>query len=158
MRIPQWFLLVLIGLTVSACAGRHTTTVTPMQKKDKYLSCNELMLELNEAEFYRRAAEQHKNPDVKSIIMPLGYISTYMNAEEAAQAANARIEYLNRVYEILRCDLEERRTSPYGDTQTPASLHRMAPGAGQPQRRAPAQNIPGSPLPGNIPANIDDTW
>ncbi len=91
-------------LSVSACAGKSTPKVASLQKKDKNLSCREVELEINEAEFYRKTAENNKNPSVKSLLMPLGYISTYVNAEDAAGAANARIDYLNRIYDILNCD------------------------------------------------------
>ena len=89
---------------LTACAGEKSPKVTSLQKRDKNLSCSEVQLEINEAEFYRKTAEQNKNPKIKSLIMPLGYISTYVDAEEASNAADARIEYLNRIYDILNCD------------------------------------------------------
>lgn len=46
--------------------------------------------------------------------MPLGYVSTYMNAEDAIDAADARVEYLNRIYEILKCDEQEKTASHQG--------------------------------------------
>jgi hypothetical protein len=45
-----------------------------------------------------------KRLGIKSIVMPLGYIDTFMSADEAIQAADARIQYLNRIYDIKRCD------------------------------------------------------
>ncbi len=91
-------------LSLMACAGKDSEKVAAMQKKDKNLTCREVLLEQNEAEFYKSTAQKNKNPDVKSLVMPLGYISTYMNAEEAVGAANARVEYLVRIYEIMGCD------------------------------------------------------
>src|SRR5690348_14591430 len=82
--------LTLLGLC--ACAGKDSVKVSPLQKKDKTMSCSEVMLEINEAEFYRKTAEHNKNPDVKTLLMPLGYISTYMNAKDATDAADARID------------------------------------------------------------------
>lgn len=87
-----------------ACAGKDSEKVAAMQKKDKNLTCREVLLEQNEAEFYKSTAQKNKSPDVKSVLMPLGYISTYMNAEEAVGAANARVDYLARIYEIMGCD------------------------------------------------------
>ena len=97
-------LVIALTLGIAACAGKPSPQVAAMQKKDKFLSCKEILLEINEAEFYRRTAEKNKNPGVSNILMPLGYISTYVNAEEAIKAANARAEYLNRIYEILDCE------------------------------------------------------
>lgn len=104
---------VIIGLLASfiltACAGDKSVKVTSLQKKDKSLSCSEVMLEINESEFYRKTAEKNKNPKAKSILMPLGYISTYVDAEEAVEAADSRITYLNRIYDILDCDNQNSR-------------------------------------------------
>ncbi len=96
------FIFVLTFL--SACSGDKSVKVVSLQKKDKSLSCNEVQLEINEAEFYRNTAENNKSPGIKSLLMPIGYISTYVNADEAAGAAEARVKYLNRIYDILDCD------------------------------------------------------
>lgn len=98
-----------VAVLLSACAGQKSARVASLQKKDKSLSCKEVMLEVNEAEFYRRTAEKNKGPQLKSLLMPLGYISTYVSAQDAIGASDARIEYLNRIYEILDCDNQERR-------------------------------------------------
>ncbi len=102
--LKRYISIIIVGLMLSACAGEESVKVTSLQKKDKNLSCREIRLEINEAEHYRKTAERNKNPKVKSLLMPLGYISTYVNAEEASGAANARIDYLNRIYDILDCD------------------------------------------------------
>ncbi len=93
-------------LALSACAGKESTAIQPLQKKDKQLSCREIQLEINEAEFYQRSAKNNKNPGVETFLMPLGYISTYMSANDAAKSADARINYLNRIYDILNCDAQ----------------------------------------------------
>ena len=87
-----------------ACSGKESEKIAAMQKKDKNLTCREVLLEQNEADFYKTTAEKNKNPDVKTLLMPLGYISTYMSAEDAVSAANARVDYLARVYDIMDCD------------------------------------------------------
>lgn len=108
-------------LLVTACEGDKSPKVQALQKKDKNLSCSEVMLEMNEAEFYRRTAEKNKNPKVKNVLMPLGYVSTYIDAEDAIQSADERIDYLNRIYEILDCDKKPaaRRTSSPGGYYVP---------------------------------------
>ncbi len=104
--------VVIMGVVLTACSGKESVKVQSLQKKDKHLSCSEVMLEINEAEFYRRTAEKNKTPGVSTLLMPLGYISTYMDAENAKGAADARIDYLNRIYEILRCDEQAHASRP----------------------------------------------
>ena len=77
------FACLVVVLSVSACAGDRSTKVSVMQKKDKNLSCREIQLEQNEVEFYRKTAQKNKNPKLKNLLMPLGYISTYVDAEDA---------------------------------------------------------------------------
>lgn len=91
-------------VTLSACSGESSTQVQAMQRKDKQLSCKEVLLEMNEAQFYKKMALKNKDPKLKTVLMPLGYISTYMGAEEAAGTATARIEYLDKIYDIMDCD------------------------------------------------------
>jgi len=98
---------VLVGCS----AEDPSTKVKPMQRKDKRLSCKEILLEMNEAEFYRQMAYKNKGPKIKNVLMPLGYISTYMDSEEAIDAANARVSYLDRIYEIMNCTEKEGGTS-----------------------------------------------
>lgn len=99
-------IVVVIGLAllVSACSGKTSQQVKTMQRKDKMLTCKEILLEMNEAEFYKTTAEKNKGPDIGSVLMPLGYISTYMNAQEAVDSAKARVDYLDRIYQIMECD------------------------------------------------------
>ncbi len=103
-------LFVGVALAISACGGNESSTsVKSMQKKDKKLSCEEILLEMNEADFYKQMANKNKGPKLKNVLMPLGYISTYMNAEEAVGAADARVAYLDKIYEIMRCEQKIER-------------------------------------------------
>jgi len=94
---------------LASCSGKESTKIKSLQKKDKKLSCKEILLEMNEAEFYRDVAHRNRGPKLKNILMPLGYISTYMDAGEAIEAADARVTYLDRIYQILRCEEQEAR-------------------------------------------------
>lgn len=98
--------MCLIALTslLASCAGKESKKIASLQKKDKKLSCQEILLEMNEAEFYRDVAYKNRGPKLKNVLMPLGYISTYMDAGEAIDAAEARVDYLDRIYQILRCE------------------------------------------------------
>lgn len=96
--------LSLMAIMIVSCGGESSTKVKSLQRKDKLLTCKEILLEMNEAEFYRSMAEKNKGPRLSNMLMPLGYISTYMNAEEAIGAAAARVDYLDRIYQIMECD------------------------------------------------------
>ncbi|MDX1950512.1 MAG: hypothetical protein SFT90_08490 [Rickettsiales bacterium] len=96
------FIISVFAILTSSC-GEEPVVVEPMKKTDRELSCSDIMLEINDAEFYKKQAEEKKSLGVKSIVMPLGYIDTYMNADEAIIAADSRREYLSRVAEIKGC-------------------------------------------------------
>ena len=100
----------VLSMMVAACgsAEEKAVRVKALQRKDKRLSCQEILLEMNEAQFYNRMAHKKRGVKLKNVLMPLGYISTYMDSEEAIGAAQARIEYLDRIYEIMRCEERER--------------------------------------------------
>lgn len=98
-----FFLTAIFTMLLFACA-EETTTVEPIQQGDKKLTCQELLFEINDAEFYTKQAKEKKALGIKSIVMPLGYIDTYMTADEAIAAAAQRIEYLQRIYDIRNCE------------------------------------------------------
>ncbi len=91
-------------LLLSACSGETSPQVQAMQRKDKQLSCKEVLLEMNEAQFYKKMAQKNKDPKLKTVLMPLGYISTYMGADEAIETASARVDYLDKIYDIMDCE------------------------------------------------------
>jgi len=95
--------LVVAGGLIASCSGVRSTAVVPVQSKDKQLSCREIMLEINEAEEYKKTAENNKNPDLRSFIAPLGYAYTVSSADDAIDASNKRITYLQDVYRISGC-------------------------------------------------------
>lgn len=147
MKILQIAVLATVCLA-TACSGQSSHKVASLQKKDKTLSCKEVMLEINEAEFYRRTAEKNKAPGVKSLIMPVGYISTYMNAEEAVDSANARVEYLNRIYEILDCDNPQAQRIIQSQFQQQQILPQPAPSVYAPSYPAGGVAQPSGYVPG----------
>jgi hypothetical protein len=96
--------LISATLFLLASCGEQSEKVEPLKRGDKNLSCSDIQLEINEADEYKRMAYDKKQLGIKSIVMPLGYIDTYMSADDAIEAANARIQYLNRIYDIKHCD------------------------------------------------------
>ena len=102
----------LLSVLVVACGGddgeQKTPKVKSLQKNDKNLSCREILLEMNEAQFYNKMAHKDRGVKLKNVLMPLGYISTYMDSEDAIGAAQARVEYLDKIYEIMHCEDREK--------------------------------------------------
>ena len=122
-------IILSLSLALTACvSGKESHKVSALQKKDKNLSCKEILLEMNEADFYRNMAHKNRGPKLKNVLMPLGYISTYMNAEEAIGAAEARVSYLDKIYEIMKCEEKEEQMEnvplyrPYSGAATPPAL------------------------------------
>lgn len=114
--------LAAFAFVLASCSSDESTKITALQKKDKKLSCKELLLEMNEAEFYRDTAHKNRGPKLKNILMPLGYVSTYMDAGEAIDAAEARVTYLDRIYQIMRCEEQEAKLEELGSANEPESL------------------------------------
>ncbi len=101
------FVIITSFILISCNNSTESTRIKSLQKKDKRLSCKEVLLEINEANFYKKMAYRNKGPKLKNILMPLGYISTYMSADEAIGAAEARVDYLDQIYEIMKCEEKE---------------------------------------------------
>lgn len=107
-------MLAVLSLAITACGSSDgegkvgSVKVKPLQKNDKNLSCREILLEMNEAQFYQKMAHKNRGVKLKNMLMPLGYISTYMDSEDAIGAAQARVEYLDKIYEIMHCEEKEK--------------------------------------------------
>ncbi len=127
------FVLSFVTIILTSC-GERSQKVEPLKRGDKNLSCADVQLEINEAEFYKKQAFDKKRLGIKSIVMPLGYIDTFMSADEAIEAAEARVQYLNRIYDIKRCD---PTSTDISDSEIQANIQRVM----QPQQMqvAPAQ-------------------
>lgn len=112
--LKKIMLLGILSVSVVACGGggsensNAAVKVKSLQKNDKNLSCREILLEMNEAQFYNKMAHKNRGVKLKNVLMPLGYISTYMDSEDAIGAAQARVEYLDRIYEIMHCEDQEK--------------------------------------------------
>jgi hypothetical protein len=96
------FTLLALTFIITSCNER-AFVIEPLKAGDKSLSCNDILLEINEADFHRKQAVEKKALGIESIVMPLGYIDTYMSADEAISAAEARMNYLNNIYNIKNC-------------------------------------------------------
>ena len=95
--------LLLTIIALSSCSGVRSSAVVPVQSKDKQLTCREILLEINEAEEYKKTAENNKDPGLRSFIAPLGYAYTLSSANDAIKASDDRISYLQDIYRISGC-------------------------------------------------------
>lgn len=97
------YLVLISFLFLASCSGIRSASVVPVQSKDKQLTCRDILLEINEAEQYKAAAEKNKNPGMRSFLAPLGYMYTITSAEEAIQASEERMKYLQEIYVLSGC-------------------------------------------------------
>ncbi len=106
---------ILFGITcllfASACGGTESFTSSPPWKNtDKHLSCDQLLLEMNDARFWNSVAHRNKAVGVMDVVWPVGYIKTRASADEAIASTEDRLRHLNSVYKIKGCN------RPYPDT------------------------------------------
>ena len=120
-------ILSTFAVSILTSCGEQAEKIDPLRRGDKNLSCKEILLELNEAEFYRKQANEKKQLGIKSIVMPLGYIDTYMSADEAVGAANSRVSYLNRIFEIKRCDEGDQPSDAEIQAKISQGIQRVSP-------------------------------
>lgn len=111
---------IIIGfvsvLLVTGCGAKHSPKVSAMKPYDKALTCEEIALEMNEAEYVKNLASDNRS-SLLNVFRPLGYIGTVSSANQSINASNSRIDYLSSIYQIKRCD----------DPAVAASQPRMTP-------------------------------
>lgn len=100
----KWLSCAAAMLALAACAGTKSNAVMELTKYDKHMSCEELQLEMTEAQFMLDKAEKNRGMNLKNVLMPLSYPSTYFSADNAVEASTNRLDYLSRLFEIKACD------------------------------------------------------
>lgn len=96
--------LVLMAVSLQACGGKNSPSASQVTTIDKNMSCEALLLEINDAEYIRDTAMANRGLNARNILWPFGYPATYMSAEEAIKSADRRIAYLQKVYVIKDCE------------------------------------------------------
>lgn len=105
--------LAILSLSLlAACSTSHTASLSTMQKQDKQLSCTDILLEMNEADFQKKAAMKQRQFGVTDVFTPVGYLSSYRSAGKTADAKAERVSYLQRIYEINGCNADQASTTP----------------------------------------------
>ncbi len=86
-----------------ACTCATPLKVSEIQKTDKKLSCKDLILEINEAEHYRELAMKEEGINFGNMLMPVCWVTSYVDANQAITAAEERVKYLSHIYDVLDC-------------------------------------------------------
>ena len=106
MKKTSFLALSLLSFILSACNCGTPLKIKSIQNTDKDLTCQDVILEINEAEFFRREAALSQRISVEEILTPTCWVSGYLKGSEAARSANGRIEYLSQIYDLMQCGTE----------------------------------------------------
>lgn len=93
-----------MSVALAACAGKPTPRARGITTVDKNMSCEQLMLEINDAEYIRQTALENRGLNARNILWPFGYPATYKSADDALTSAERRLGYLQKVYAIKKCE------------------------------------------------------
>jgi hypothetical protein len=95
--------LIVFSAGLLSCTCATPLKVSEIQVSDKKLSCKEIILEINEAEHYRELAEQERGVSFGNMLMPICWVTSYVDANQAINAAEERIKYLGHIYDVIDC-------------------------------------------------------
>lgn len=101
--VKKSLFITAIAVFLAGCTCGVPLKVTPIQQDDKKLSCKAVILEINEAEHYRDEAADAQGIGLGEALMPMCWISGYLDGSKAKKAANERIDYLGRIYDLMEC-------------------------------------------------------
>ena len=105
--------IVFSSLFVSACASPEV--VKKQQIGDTSLSCTELMLAIEEAKRFEEDAREERTVTGTNVAAALfwwpGLAATYINTDDAIDAATDRQEYLNGLFEKKNCSTNVLQSS-----------------------------------------------
>jgi hypothetical protein len=102
-NLKNFAFIIAIGVAATACSGKQSPRAAQVTTVDKDMSCEQLMLEINDAQYIRQTAMENRGMSARNILWPFGYPATYMSADEALNSADRRINYLQKVYTIKEC-------------------------------------------------------
>lgn len=145
-------LLIFIGMfgALGACTCATPVVVSEIQRSDKKLTCKDVILEINESEHFKDLASKERGIGLGNALMPVCWVSSYVDTSKAINAANARIAYLGNIYDVLDCG--GKSDIPNTGMRAPQSNRRMA----APSQQYPSlQNsiVPDEPM---VPGESDD--
>lgn len=136
---------VLFGI-LSSCTCGTPLRVTPIQKTDKKLNCEQVIIEINEAEHYRTEAASEQAVGMGEALMPICWFTGFVDGEVGIKKANSRINYLGSMYDLMDCGGKGKKDSPAASalpqTQQPIIVPVMQPRQPALQPREPLQVAP----------------
>src|SRR5690606_13004177 len=97
------FAITGAAIMLGSCTCNKPYEMRPIQDADKQLSCKEVVLSINEAEQYRKQAMDTRGITADQALLPLCWAPTYFAGQDAIKAADARLEYLGNIYDLLDC-------------------------------------------------------
>jgi hypothetical protein len=102
--------VTLCALLLSGCA--RSVSVPPTKLGDAQLSCTQLRSEIEEAQKFRKAAEDNKGVTGTNVAAALfflpGLVATYSDANDAIRAADDRVRNLTTLYNEKHCSQESQ--------------------------------------------------
>lgn len=111
IKIRNIILFILL-IALSSCNCDEPLKVSSIQKTDKKLACKDIVLEINEAEHYREEAKLSKGVSLSNIFAPTCWVTGYIDSAQAVDSANARIDYLGHIYDLLDCGGKTKEPMP----------------------------------------------
>lgn len=77
--------------------------MAPVRPQDREMDCEELKLEINDAVFVKKEAQENRGLRLGNILWPFGYLATFLSARQAIQLADKRIAYLQSIFRVKDC-------------------------------------------------------
>lgn len=117
------FALCVLSMVLFSCTCATPLKVSEIQKTDKKLACKDVILEINESEHYRELAKKERGISFGNFLMPVCWVTSYVDANRAVNAAQERIKYLGHIYDVLDCggksDKADKPAVPAAASVTP---------------------------------------
>lgn len=90
-------------LALASCTCKAPHKLKPIQQTDKKLTCKDVLMEINEAEFRKKEALDASAVSGGQVLLPLCWLPSYFSARNAVEAADDRLEYLTQIHDVLGC-------------------------------------------------------
>lgn len=111
MRNLKLFLTIFaISWFATGCVSSQK--IDKAQVNDRSLSCQELLVKIEEAESFKEKAEENKRVNGGTVLAALFFpalISTYMDANDAIKAAEDRKAHLVQIYSEKKCATKTKK-------------------------------------------------
>ena len=121
---PRSSIVIAVSILLSGCATPHVVKTTQME--DQNMTCNQLELEISEADRFRAEAQKEKGVTGTNVAAAIlfwpGLIATHLNSNEAVAAADIRNRNLMNIYNQKNCSSQ----APVGQHSVKGVEERLA--------------------------------